>query len=201
MRRSRREPGDRLRHPRHEAFRDVCRILGPLALIAGVVMFGIGIYDFTNSFGSQSRPGLLNFPGSPQPESNKPDLFWLCFVGMFVLIGGVFLTKIGYMGAAARYVAAETAPVATDTINYMAEGTKEGVKTVVGAVAEGLRGDGEAETIVRCLKCNEENDSDAKFCKSCGEALQKSMSCPSCNELNDPDANFCDNCGSSLGGR
>jgi hypothetical protein len=178
----------------------VCRILGPLALIAGLVMFGIGIYDFTNSFGGDSRPGLFDFPGSPKTE-NKPDLFWLCFVGMFVLIGGVFLTKIGYMGTAARYVAGETAPVAADTIGYLADETKESVKTIAGAVAEGLRGDGEVETIVRCQKCNEENDGDAKFCKSCGEALQKSAPCPGCSELNDPDARFCDNCGTSLGSR
>ncbi|MHC4342382.1 MAG: zinc ribbon domain-containing protein [Planctomycetota bacterium] len=200
MRRSRREARGQLRHPQHEAFRGVCRILGPLALIAGVVMFGIGIYDFTNSFGGHSKPGLLDFPGSPE-TSNEPDLFWLCFVGMFVLIGGVFLTKVGYLGAAARYVAGETAPVAADTIGYMADETKDSVKTIAGAVAEGIRGDGETETIVRCLKCNEENDGDAKFCKSCGEALQKSVPCPSCDELNDPDAKFCDNCGTGLGSR
>jgi len=53
---------------------------------------------------------------------------------------------------------------------------------------------------VRCPKCNEENDADAKFCKECGAAVAKTAHCPDCGELNDADANFCDNCGIPLGG-
>ena len=50
-------------------------------------------------------------------------------------------------------------------------------------------------TVVRCHKCNAENDTDAKFCDGCGAALTKTRACPACSELNDPDARFCDNCG------
>jgi RNA polymerase subunit RPABC4/transcription elongation factor Spt4 len=89
------------------------------------------------------------------------------------------------------------APVVKDTFNYMAEGTEEGVKTVAGAIGEGLRGTatGEPQTKIRCHKCNALVEEAARFCGSCGAALAKAKACPTCKELNDPDAKFCDNCG------
>ena len=44
----------------------------------------------------------------------------------------------GFMGAVARYSAAEQMPVTTDAINDLAEGTQSAVKTVARAVAEGV---------------------------------------------------------------
>jgi len=107
------------------------------------------------------------------------------------------LCMFGFMGRVARYQAAEMAPVAKDAFNYMADGTKEGVRTVAGAIGEGLRGAATAEqqTRVRCHKCNQLVEENAKFCGACGAALGKTKACPTCKELNDPDAKFCDNCG------
>ena len=65
------------------------------------------------------------------------------------------------------------------------EGLKEGMTGV-------------SETKVRCHKCNNLVDSDAKYCDQCGEAMVKSSKCVNCGELNDPDAKFCDNCGKEL---
>ena len=42
------------------------------------------------------------------------------------------------MGAVARFIAGETAPVATDTANYLAEETKGAVETVAKAAAKGV---------------------------------------------------------------
>ena len=113
---------------------------------------------------------------------------------------GLMLTVFGFQGALARYHAAEHAPVIRDAVGYMADGTKESVKTVARAVAEGIRDpdSGPAEPDIRCHKCNQANDADARFCKSCGAALLKIVACPGCHELNDPDANFCDHCGGTL---
>ncbi|HEX5136655.1 MAG TPA: zinc ribbon domain-containing protein [Planctomycetota bacterium] len=183
-----------LRDPAHEGFRKVCRILGPLMILGGFVMVVVGVYSFSTRF---DEPLGFPVPFGKQ-ETRKPDLFWLCFVGMMVLIGGIWLTSIGYMGAAARYVAAETAPVATDAFNYVARGASEGVKQIAGAVADGIRGEAGGKVVVRCHKCEAGNDADARFCKACGAALGKSVTCPACNERNDPDANFCDNCGGKL---
>ena len=92
-------------------------------------------------------------------------------------------------------------PSGKDTFNYMAEGTREGIKTVAGAIGEGLREGGLAggsQTMVHCHKCNALAPADAKFCSQCGHALSKTKPCPHCQELNDPDARFCDNCGQAF---
>ena len=82
--------------------------------------------------------GMISFFaafGSFQP----PRLFWCCFVGMPILFVGLVMSKFGYFGSVIRYVAAESAPVAKDTVNYMADGTKDAVKTVARAAAEGIQ--------------------------------------------------------------
>ena len=99
-------------------------------------------------------------------------------------------------------MAQEIAPVGKDTINYMADGTKNSVRNIAQAVGEGFAAgagtahpDSPAKLQIRCHKCNAVTETDANFCPDCGESLAKSKSCPQCNELNDPDAKFCDNCG------
>jgi len=82
----------------------------------------------------------------------------------------------------------------------MADGTKDAVRDVAAAVGEGLgtRGAAKEVRILRCHKCNADNEADARFCKSCGAPLAKTKPCPACSELNDPDARFCDHCGNAL---
>ena len=91
--------------------------------IIGLGFIVTGVASFFSAFGS----------------FEPPRLFWCCFVGMPVLFVGAVMCGFGYMGAIARYQASEIAPVATDAVNYMADGTKEGVKTVARAVAEGIQ--------------------------------------------------------------
>ncbi len=50
-----------------------------------------------------------------------------------------WMCMFGFMGAVARYAAAEQVPVATDAINDLAEGTQDAVKTVARSVAEGVK--------------------------------------------------------------
>ena len=108
---------------RHTKIRSFLRIAGPLLAFVGIILLAIGTISFFAAFGSF------------QP----PRLFWYCFVGMPILFVGLVMSKFGYFGSVARYVAAESAPVAKDTFNYMAEGTKDGVKTVARSVAEGVQ--------------------------------------------------------------
>jgi hypothetical protein len=114
-----------------------------------------------------------------------PTLFWCAFVGMLLLFVG----------------AGEMTPVGRDTFNYLAEGTREGVQTMAGAIGAGLREGGFAggEAMVRCHKCNALAPAQARFCGQCGQALGKTKPCPNCREWNDPDARFCDNCGHAFG--
>lgn len=168
----------------HGGVRRVLRVLGPVLALVGLVFMIIGFASLFSAIGSHEAPRY----------------FWFAFVGMPLLFAGAVLCMFGFMGKVARYQAAEIAPVAKDTFNYVADGTKEGIKTVAGAIGEGLRGAATAEprTKVRCHKCNNLVAEDAKFCGECGAALGKSKACPKCGELNDPDAKFCDNCGFEL---
>ncbi len=107
---------------KHKPVRSFLRIAGPLFALAGVVFVAIGLISFFSAFGG----------------FEPPKFFWCIFAGMPLLFAGIVMSQYGYFGAVARYIAAESAPVARDAVNYMAEGTKEAVKTVAGAVAEGV---------------------------------------------------------------
>ncbi|MGV3771538.1 MAG: hypothetical protein ACO1QB_01460 [Verrucomicrobiales bacterium] len=112
-----------LEPPKHKRNRSFLRTVGPLLALIGLVFIAIGMISFFLAFGDM-RP---------------PKYFWCVFVGLPLLFVGGVMTQFGYIGSILRYTATETAPVAADTFNYMAEETKEGVKTVARAVAEGAK--------------------------------------------------------------
>ena len=166
-------------NPGHAATRNFLRIAGPIVLAIGGFFMLVGLVNFFSAFGG----------GGP------PRLFWCFFVGMPLMFAGAVLTNFGFMGAIVRYQAGEVAPVGKDTFNYMAEGTKEGVRTVATAIATGLR-DTSTQSQLRCSACGHSNDANAKFCDECGAVLSKL--CPACAKRNDGDAKFCSGCGSRL---
>src|SRR5205085_8181696 len=49
-----------------------------------------------------------------------------------------------------------------------------------------------------CQNCGTENPAEARFCMSCGTALE--AVCPSCGTVNPPAAKFCMSCGTALAG-
>ena len=171
--------------PGHGEIRSILKVVGPLVALTGLVFVVVGVGSFFRAFGSHEPPGN----------------FWCAFIGIPLLGVGIAICKFAFMGRIARYVANEVAPVGKDAFNYMADGTKDAVRDLAAAVGEGLRsGDsGQAASLIRCHKCNTDNDAGANFCNRCGASLRKSQECPACGELNDPDARFCDNCGKEIG--
>jgi len=169
--------------PGHKGIRDVLRIVGPIVLITGILLFVVAIVNFFMAFGG----------------SEPPKYFWCGFLAIPLMFAGGVMTSYGFIGKLARYQAGEMGPVVKDTFNYVARESQDGIRSVASAIGEGLRGAGAAGTKVRCHKCNELLDQGAKFCSSCGAAIIKSKECPKCKELNDPDAKFCDNCGYRFG--
>lgn len=163
--------------------RESLRSIGILVTAVGGVFTLIGLGSFFSAFGS----------------FEPPRYFWCAFIGLPLIGLGTSLMRYGYMGAVTRYVAGEVAPVAKDTINYLADGTEDALQTIGKAVGAGMAATtAQSAALVRCHKCNRENARDAKFCSQCGTALQKSKQCPRCGELNDPDAKFCDDCGTAF---
>ena len=169
----------------HDTIKSILRIIGPVIVIIGVVFIAIGLINFFSSFVS-FRP---------------PRYFWCSFVGMPLCAFGLMICRFAFMGDIARYKANEIAPVAKDTIEYIAHGSKDAIQEIAQAVGEGLNKKLSTDDtiVIRCHKCNAINSINAKFCSNCGVALQKTKICPKCGDLNDPDAHFCDNCGYRIG--
>ena len=113
----------KLQSPKHKGTRTFLRVAGLSVAAVGLTFLVIGMVSFFSAFGMD---------GSPR-------LFWCCFVGMPLLFVGVVLCMFGFMGAVARYTAAEQVPVATDALSDLAEGTQGAVETVARAVAKGVK--------------------------------------------------------------
>lgn len=167
-------------NPGHAHASNVLKTVGPVVLAVGGILMLIGLGSF---FSSMSNMG-----------NGPPRYFWCAFLGMPVTFVGIVICKIAFLGTVARYMSAETAPVAKDTFNYMADGTKEGVRDIASAIREGITGDVGKETI-KCCSCKHLNDKDAQFCDDCGQSFQREKDCPACEIPNDGTAKFCDACG------
>ena len=113
----------KLQTPQHKRTRSFLRVVGPIVAVVGLMFLIIGMVSFFSSLGG---PGLAPY-------------FWCCFVGMPLLFVGLLMCMIGYMGAMARYAAAEQVPVAIDALDDLAEGTQGAVKTLARSVTEGVK--------------------------------------------------------------
>ena len=116
-------------NPRSDEQRAALKLLGFPILIIGIIMTAVGINaSFTHDpFGDEPGDGL-----------SDPDEWWYPFVGMPLIFVGLAMLSAAYMGTMARYSAGETMPVAKDSINYLADGTQEGMKAFSKAIGEGL---------------------------------------------------------------
>jgi hypothetical protein len=173
-------PAEKQIDPKHDEKRKALRGLGAMLVFFGGLLTLAGGASFFSSFGG----------------FEPPRYFWCAFLGLPMLVFGLNLLSAGYMGAIKRYVAGEAAPVAKDTLNYMADETQGSVRTVARAVGEGLAAARTPRASIACPKCDHVNSPDAKFCSQCGGALQQN--CRGCGEANEPGAKFCAYCGHSL---
>jgi hypothetical protein len=177
----------RLVHPRHSTHRGGLRALGVLLTGLGGILTVIGMVSFFSAFGGR---------GAPQ-------LFWCAFLGLPLMGVGTVLLKLGYLGSVARYVASETAPVAADTLDYVARASTDGLREVAGAIGAGLRGapTGAAQATQAtqpCGNCRAPQRLDANFCDRCGTAMTPVGACARCYHQNDAAARFCRSCGAGL---
>lgn len=160
--------------PRHSQLRQTLRVVGPATLVGGLVLMVVGLGNFFLAFGTME----------------PPRYFWCAFLGIPLIGVGGMITQYAFLGAFYRFVAAEAAPVAKDTFNYMATGTTEGVRDIASAIKQGLRGDA-----MTCPTCGCNHGIDAKFCDHCGQPIASSKTCSECSAANNPRAKFCDACG------
>ena len=137
---------------KHQQMKSTFRTVGPILLLIGGACILIAFIGFFSAFNS--------FEG--------PKYFWLFFVAMPFLFLGFIITYAGYGQDAAKYMAKEIAPVTSETFNYLAEETQEGVETIAKAVQKGKA---EVVQAKQCSSCQTLNILDAKFCNECGQSL------------------------------
>ena len=124
--------------------RRVLTVLGAGCLTAGLVVGAWGFIGFAS--------GVFGADGS-EPMGRYFGMF---AVGGLLLVVGLAMVSVGTLRARSSYVAEETA---------------DAVRLTAGVVGEGL---GLTMAGPYCRQCGHQETADAKFCSSCGTALQVS---------------------------
>jgi len=168
----------------HVGTRGFLRFIGLAMVAVGLVFTLVGVVNF---FSAANGGGV-------------PTRFWCVFVGLPLLGIGARVCKFAFFGATARYMANEVTPVGRDVVNHLAKNATDAVRQVATAAAEGVKASSGSNVVrlIRCHKCNADNELPVNFCKQCGAPLTKTRACAACKELNDPDARFCDSCGKPM---
>ena len=105
-------------------------------------------------------------------------VFHIIFYGVFILTGIGIVFSIVMMFSpklrgkmmskqvkATKYMMDESKGDIKNISNEMADATKDGIRTTVSAIREGIKG----EQTAYCKHCGASIDADSKFCKSCGK--------------------------------
>ncbi|MBD8870721.1 zinc ribbon domain-containing protein [Nocardioides donggukensis] len=132
----------------------VLRVVGVVAMTIALALTTIALLDFF-TFDS----GFAD-PFSDEAMSAEPTKFWMFFLALPFFVAGAACLQAGFLGAASRFAAGETMPVARDSMEYLTRG-------------QGLGNLGRAEPAdgPYCRGCGTRNDTDARFCDGCGQGL------------------------------
>jgi len=161
--------------PGHAERRQKLSTVSVVMLLVGLAFLLYGFYEFSRGF---FRPTSEFFadPNRVMDEDRSSGFtgiicIFLGAVGAMFGARGLFFARAGSI---LRYAAAETAPVAKDTVNYLADETTEGVEKVAAAITRGAKkGSGAPSEVVkvRCRACGYLESEDAKFCSGCGKPI------------------------------
>jgi hypothetical protein len=160
--------------PGHSSKRRRISAISVVLLVVGFAIAAYGLMRFGSNF---LRPSSEFFADPDRVMDESRSNGFIGIISMFVggtmaMFGarGMFFARAG---SVLRYAAAETAPVAADTFDYLADETQDGVEKVTRAIRKGAgQGTGGGEVIkVRCRACGYLESEDAKFCSGCGKSI------------------------------
>ncbi len=194
----------------HQKVKSKLKKLGIILLIAGAICLAVGVVLLVvgiSKFGTHSvnNPQSM-FSGSMSSMAMFIFGGLLLAAGLGMLSYGLYATFFAHARDIASYGASTVLPVVNDAAHYVADNTApavgKGLSSVVEPVVSSIA-DPIAEAVTKtkantkpvCPKCGAQVAKTAKFCKNCGEALQKENICPNCNAKLEDGAKFCENCG------
>lgn len=117
------------------------RVVGAVAFGAGLVLALLAGLDFLDLMTSDDFGAT-------------PTRFWMFFVAFPLLAAGWWALGAGFLGVSVRYAAAEVAPAAGDTMDFLGAGPGQ-----AGRAPQA------------CRICQASVAAEAKFCEHCGSAL------------------------------
>jgi hypothetical protein len=114
------------------------QVVGPVLIVVGLALFIAGVRAV---FGHMD-----DFDGPSGGDIAR-------FMGGFLLFGiGLQLTRVGFLGASARYVSGEVSPVIRDAYTHVTERPAERKGPF-------------------CTRCGVRQDEEARFCDACGSPV------------------------------
>ena len=106
--------------PTNSIIRTIFRVAALILLPLGVIFSAVGILDFFSAFSGHGFP----------------TRFWCVFVGFPMLGLGTFCFKAGFLRTISGYIAGEAAPVAKDTIEYIAQEMRPTIRAINADIHE-----------------------------------------------------------------
>ena len=169
----------------------ICLAIGIPVLIAGIVLFIIGFSNFNSSSISTAGSKMAMLAGGS----------FVIFIGFVLSAVGIYTTFFAHAREISSYTASSIAPVIKDTAEYLAPTTNNVVKEISESVSEGIAkgksssNKGANAGKVVCQNCGHKNESTAKFCSNCGNAITQDKFCTACGTKLENNDKFCPNCG------
>jgi hypothetical protein len=141
----------------------------------GMICAGIGLLLFLSTFVSAA----LNFGRFDNFESNAQSMMIRAVLGMFMMMGGGAINRIGAMGfsASGLFLDPDNARKDVKPWTRMAGGITNDAMNEIDIVQDVKehffkpQAPPAEQVKVRCRQCKSLNDEDAKFCDQCGAEL------------------------------
>ncbi len=157
------------------------------ALIAGLIALTLiiaGIIVIVNGVNKPVPDMLQDGWFEAESDRNQAIFSGAALIGVALIPGVIAISMlvVAHQREILAFGASTVAPVAGETINYLADETSPAIEKVVGAVSSGVAegvvkaksatGANQNNNVKYCQECGTKNPKSAKFCSNCGKKFE-----------------------------
>ena len=195
----------------------ILTIVGAILLVVGIILIIKGFNTSSISLGGTDFDQMTNQVNQMFNEGQSQVGYmagggFCAVIGLAMCVVGIRLILVAHAREIAAFGASTIAPVAGETAGYMVNAVTPSIskaaETMSESIAKGVsKGKNEKvkatenlakEKQLKCPKCGELNDVDAKFCNNCGVKFKQVMFCNKCGKKLLNDDKFCPSCGEKV---